>query len=256
MLGAIAGDVIGSVYEWHPQKSLDFPLFAFESDFTDDSVLTVATADAILRGSPYSDAYRDFGRLYPNRGYGAGFHRWLLSDGSPRQSWGNGAAMRVSPVGWAFHDVESVLAEAERTTSVTHGHPEGVKGAQSTALAVFLARSGASKDEIRRELTRRFGYNLDRRVDEIRPAYQFNESCQGSVPEAIVAFLDSTSFEHAVRLAISLGGDADTQAAIAGALAEAFYGGVPAPIRQEVCNRLPPEFLDVLDAFERAYAVR
>jgi ADP-ribosylglycohydrolase len=252
MIGAIAGDIIGSTRERRPVKSTEFVLFEPESTYTDDTVLTVATAHAILRRYSYTDAYAAFGRSYPHAGYGAGFFRWLFSDGAPAQSWGNGAAMRVAPVGWAFNDAKTVLDEAERTASITHGHPEGIKGAQATALAVFLARNGASKGAIRRDLTDRFAYDLSRTIADIRPGYSFDVSCQGSVPEAIIAFLDSTDFEDAVRQAVSLGGDADTQASIAGAIAEAFYGGVPERIQDEVRRRLPDEFLEVVDAFARA----
>ena len=164
--------------------------------------------------------------------------------------------MRVAPVGFAFSNVDEVLCEAERSAAVTHNHPEGIKGAQATALAVFMGRSGASKAEIRDELVRRFGYDLRRSIDEIRPGYRFDVSCQGSVPEAIVAFMDSVGVEDAIRLAISLGGDSDTQAAIAGGIAHAFYGHVPDTIVAPVRQRLPPEFLDVIDAFERAFPVR
>ena len=254
MLGVIAGDVVGSVYEHRQQKSTDFPLFHPDSRFTDDTVLTVATAHAILGTSSYAEAYRSFGRRHPRAGYGHSFRRWLSAyDPKPYDSWGNGSAMRVAPVGFAFDSPDEVLREAERSAVVTHGHPEGVKGAQATALAVFLARTGSSKDAIRRELTTRFGYDLARSVDDIRPGYAFDVSCQGSVPEAIVAFLDSSDVEDAIRLAVSLGGDADTQAAIAGGIAQAFYGHVPDVMVQEVRGRLPDEFLTVLDAFELVY---
>jgi ADP-ribosylglycohydrolase len=217
-------------------------------------VLTVATAHTILTGTPYEAAYREFGRLYFDADYGASFRQWLLSDEPrPYDSWGNGSAMRVAPVGWAFGSVGDVLREAERSAAVTHNHPEGIKGAQATALAVFLARSGASKDEIRSDIAQRFGYDLDRTVDDIRPGYEWDVSCQGSVPEAIVAFLDSSDVEDAIRLAVSLGGDADTQAAIAGGIAEAFYREIPDPIVVAVRERLPPKFIDVTDAFRLAF---
>jgi ADP-ribosylglycohydrolase len=182
------------------------------------------------------------------------FYGWLMAEEPrPYNSWGNGSAMRVAQVGFAFDSIEDVLHEAERSAAVTHNHLEGIKGAQATALAVFLARSGASKDEIREDLTQRFGYNLYRTVDQIRPDYQWDVSCQGSVPEAVVAFLDSCDVESAIRLAVSLGGDADTQAAIAGGIAEAFYGGLPQTILDAVLERLPPRFIEVIHAFRQAY---
>lgn len=254
MIGVIAGDVIGSVHEHALTKSTTFPLFSPRSRFTDDTVLTVATAHAILSGTPYETAYRDFGRAHPNAGYGASFLQWLHAEQPhPYNSWGNGSAMRVAPVGLAFDNVDDVLREAERSAAVTHNHEEGIKGAQATALAVFLARSHTSKDGIREELTRRFGYDLQRTVRQIRPGYQWDVSCRGSVPEAIVAFLDSRDVEDAIRLAVSLGGDADTQASIAGGIAEAFYGRVPATIVASVRQRLPPRFIEVLDTFQRTY---
>jgi ADP-ribosylglycohydrolase len=254
MIGVIAGDVIGSVHEHALTKCTDFPLFDPLCGFTDDTVLTVATAYAILTGTPYGTAYRDFGRQHLHAGYGGSFYAWLLADDPrPYLSWGNGSAMRVAPVGFAFESVETVLHEAERTAAVTHNHEEGIKGAQATALAVFLARSGASKEAIRRALVQRFGYNLHRTVEQIRPDYQWDVSCQGSVPEAIVAFLDSSDVEDAIRLAVSLGGDADTQAAIAGGIAEAFYKQVPEAIVGPVRERLPPRFIEVMDAFREAF---
>jgi ADP-ribosylglycohydrolase len=254
MIGVIAGDVIGSVHEYIGTKTDQFPLFDEASRFTDDTVLTIATARAIVEGVPYQQVYRELGRRYPQAGYGGSFYVWLFADDPrPYQSWGNGSAMRVAPVGFAFDTVDDVLREAERSAAVTHDHPEGVKGAQATALAVFLARTGASKEQIRTELASRFAYDLGRTVDQIRPSYGFDLSCQGSVPESIIAFLDSRDFEHAIRLAISLGGDADTMAAIAGGIAHAFYREIPEPIERGVRNRLPAEFLQILDAFEREY---
>lgn len=254
MIGVIAGDVIGSVHEHALTKSTAFPLFDPLCRFTDDTVLTVATAYAILTGTPYEVAYRDFGRQHPDAGYGGSFCEWLFADEPrPYNSWGNGSAMRVAPVGFAFGNVNDVLNEAERSAQVTHNHLEGVKGAQATALAVFMARSGASKDAIREDLARRFGYNLHRTVDQIRPDYQWDVSCQRSVPEAIVAFLDSSDVEDAIRLAVSLGGDADTQAAIAGGIAEAYYGHLPESIVGAVRERLPQRFNEIIDDFRRAF---
>jgi ADP-ribosylglycohydrolase len=254
MIGVIAGDVIGSVHEHAPTKSTDFPLFDPLCRFTDDTVLTVATAYAILTGTSYEGAYRDFGREHPDAGYGGSFYRWLFAEEPrPYNSWGNGSAMRVAPVGCAFGTVDEVLHEAERSAAVTHNHPEGIKGAQATALAVFMARSGASKENIREDLVQRFGYDLHRTVHQIRPNYQWDVSCQGSVPEAIIAFLDGCDVEDTIRLAVSLGGDADTQAAIAGGIAEAFYRHIPETMVVAVRERLPPRFIEVIEAFHRAF---
>lgn len=250
MIGAIAGDIIGSVYEFGRTKSKDFPLFGPGSAFTDDSVLTVAVAQAILTDGDYKKAVLDFGRRYPDAGYGGFFAGWLRSpDPKPYNSWGNGSAMRVSPVGFAFDTIDEVLREAQRSAEITHDHPEGIKGAQATALAVFLARTEWDKDLIRTEITSRFGYDLDRTVEDIRPGYGFDESCQRTVPEAIVAFLDSVSYEDAVRNAISLGGDSDTLACITGGIAEAFYGPVPGVIMEQVKGILPADLWGVTEEF-------
>jgi ADP-ribosylglycohydrolase len=251
MFGVIAGDVIGSRFEWAPIKTIDFPLFHPLCSFTDDTVLTVATAWAILRDRPFDEAYLSFGRRYPRAGYGGNFHKWLGAiEPRPYNSYGNGSAMRVAPVGWAYADEQSVLREAKRSAAVTHDHPEGVKGAQATALAVFMARTGASKEEIRAGIASRFGYDLSRTTDQIRPTYYFDVTCQGTVPEALIAFLESTDYESAVRLAISLGGDSDTLAAITGGVAHAFYRLLPEPVVQEVRGRLPEEFREIIDEFE------
>ena len=250
MLGAIAGDVIGSVYEGVPIKTTEFPLFDRRSTFTDDTVMTVAVAHAILEGADYAAALRLFGRRYPAAGYGGTFYHWIFRDSAgPYNSWGNGSAMRVSPVGHAFDTVERVLDEARKSAEVTHNHAEGVKGAQATALAVFLARGGESKETIRREISERFSYDLDRTLEGIRESYTFDVSCQGSVPESIIAFLESRDFEDAVRKAISLGGDSDTMAAIAGGIAEGYYGEVPVKIRWGVRRRLAEDLLAVVDEF-------
>ena len=256
MWGAIAGDVIGSPYEARPIKRTDFPLFGPASRFTDDSVLTAATAEAVLEGKDYGDAYRAWYRRHPGRGYGPGFARWAESDGAgPYGSLGNGSAMRVAPVGWAFEPLDRVVAEAERSARPTHDHPEGIRGAQAVASAVFLARTGAGKEAIRSFVASAFGYRLDRTVEEIRPGYRFDATCPGSVPEALTAFLDSESWEDAVRKAVSLGGDSDTLACIAGAVAEAHYGGVPARIRRRVAALLAPDLLAVAERFCSAYGV-
>ena len=252
MIGAIAGDIIGSVYEHRPIKTKDFPLFDTRSRFTDDSVLTVAVADSILTGRPYMESMREIGRRHPHAGYGGSFIRWLFShDPLPYNSWGNGAAMRVSPVGFAFDTEDEVLQQAQKTAEISHNHPEGIKGAQATALAVFLARTGHAKQEIRKQIKQRFGYDLNREVDDIRPGYAFDVSCQGTVPEAIIAFLDSASYEDAVRNAVSLGGDSDTLACITGGIAEAFYGEVPSHIRKKVKELLPPDLWEITEKFYR-----
>jgi len=250
MIGAIAGDIIGSIYEHSPIKRVDFPLFSPQCRFTDDTVMSLAVAQALLKEGDYGRVMKTLGRKYPNAGYGGNFYRWLFEDEvKPYHSWGNGSAMRVSPIGFYFNREEQVLREARATAAVSHNHPEGIKGAQSVALAIFLARQGASKAAIRNRIQADFGYDLERSFVEIRPVYRFDVSCQGSVPEAMIAFLDSSDYESAVRLAVSLGGDADTQACIAGGIAEAFYGGVPARIQQEVKTRLPQDLLGILEAF-------
>ena len=254
MLGAIAGDIIGSVYEWNAIKTTIFPLFLNGSRFTDDSVLTVAVADAILKGEPYGAAIRRFGLRHPHAGYGGSFKRWLASDDpQPYNSWGNGSAMRVSAVGFAYSSEEEVLLQAKLSAACTHNHPEGIKGAQATALAIFLARTGQTKETIRGRIAGQFDYNLDRTLAQIRPDYRFDVSCQGSVPEAILAFLESGSYEEAVRNAISLGGDSDTLACIAGGIAEAFYGGVPEEIRTPALAILSADLREVVQEFYRRF---
>lgn len=252
MLGAIAGDVIGSVYERHENriKTEEFPLFSPLCRFTDDTVLTVAVADAILNAKDYGITIKAYARRYPYAGYGGSFRSWMQSESNePYNSYGNGSAMRVSPVGWAYDSVDEVLREAAATAAVTHNHPEGIKGAQAVALAVFLARTGNSKAKIQQEISQRFNYNLTRTLAEIRPTYHFDVTCQCSVPESIIAFLESNSVEDAIRKAISLGGDSDTMAAIAGGIAEAYYGEIETAIVDEVRRKLPKEFLEVIDAF-------
>ncbi len=256
MLGAIAGDIIGSVYEFNNIKTKEFPLFSNASGFTDDSILTVAIADAILHDRDYSTTLKQYVQRYPNPmgSYGMRFARWAASATmEPYNSWGNGSAMRVSAVGFAFNDLEQVLQVAEHTAAVTHNHPEGIKGAQATAAAIFLGRTGHRKADIKAYIETTFGYDLNRTVADIRPHYQFNESCQETVPEAIVAFLDSTDFEDAIRNAVSLGGDTDTLTCITGGIAEAFYGGVPDAIAHETIARLDQTLYDVVERFTTRY---
>lgn len=256
MIGAIAGDIIGSVYEHAPIKTKDFPLFHPHCRCTDDSVLTIAIAKAILEGGDYRESVLEIGRRYPDAGYGASFLGWLHSPNpQPYNSWGNGAAMRVGPIGFAFDSVDSVLHEAARTAAFSHNHPEGIKGAQAAALAVFLARTTHDKDTIRAEITDSFGYDLKRTLDTIRPAHGFDVSCQGTVPEAIIAVLESQSYEDAVRNAVSLGGDADTLACIAGGIAEAYYGPLTPAFRNKVREFLAPELWEIADCFRRRFGL-
>jgi ADP-ribosylglycohydrolase len=250
VLGAIAGDVIGSVHERTRTKTREFPLFTPGSRFTDDTVLTVAVAECLLRGRDYVDTFHDYFDAYPVAGYGESFIWWASSrQREPYNSWGNGSAMRVSPVAYAGSTLDEVLQEAKRSAEVTHNHEQGVRGAQATAAAVFLARTGHSKEQIRQYIEETFGYFLDETLDEMRPTYAFDVSCQGSVPQSIIAFLESRDYEGAVRNAISLGGDADTMACIAGAIAEAFYGGVPPHIAGPVLDALDDRLRGVVLAF-------
>jgi ADP-ribosylglycohydrolase len=269
MLGAIAGDIIGSPYEARPIKTRDFPLFDRRSRYTDDSVLTVATAQAILEANGREDSanygkhYKAFGREYPHAGYGGMFARWLFSASSEGYgSFGNGSAMRVSPVGHAFESAATVAAEARRSAAYTHDHPVGIKGAQATALAVYHARAGLrrhgpgareTREQIRREISQGFDYDLSRDVDTVREHYRFDPTCQGTVPEAILCVLQSADYEDAVRTAVSLGGDSDTIACIAGGIAEALYGGIPEGIEEQTRARLPEALLQIVDEFRTRY---
>jgi len=253
MIGAIAGDIIGSIYEHHRIKTKDFPLFDDRCYFTDDTVLTIAVADAILLKRPYQQSIAEIGRRYPNAGYGGSFRKWLRSDDPlPYNSWGNGSAMRVSPVGLAFSSEAEVLHQAKLSAEVSHNHPEGIKGAHATALIVYLLRTGSGKEDVRARIAGEFEYDLNRTVDDIRPDYSFDVSCQGTVPEATIAFLDSDSFENAIRNAISLGGDSDTLACIAGGFAEAYYG-VPDDIQEWALERLTPDLLEIVKDFISVY---
>jgi len=254
MIGAIAGDIIGSVYEYHNIKTTKFPLFDPNCFFMDDSVLTIALADAIMNQCSYETAMKEYYARYPNAGYGTFFHQWAQSHHSkPYHSWGNGAAMRVSPVGFAYDNLDDVLEYAKRYTEITHNHPEGIKGGQATAAVIYLARTGKTKTEIKKYVTESFGYDLSLTCDEIRPTYRFDESCQGTVPQAITAFLESNDYESAVRLAISLGGDSDTLACITGGMAQAFYEGVPANIAEKVLEVLDDDLRQVTIQFMEKY---
>ena len=270
MYGAILGDIVGSPYEFdcNNYKAKDFPLFSRRSEFTDDTVMTLAVAKALRdtrgqedaavkglrglssKGRAFVREMQRLGRAYPDKGYGVRFNSWLYADDpQPYHSFGNGSAMRVSPAAWLAADMAEALRLARLTAEVTHDHPEGVKGAQATAAAIFLARTGHSKAAIKSYVEREFGYELSRTCDEIRPAYRHVESCQETVPQAITAFLESTDFEDALRTAVSLGGDSDTLAAITGSIAEAFYG-VPDDLKSECRHRLTPELAELLQTWE------
>ncbi len=254
MIGAIAGDIIGSVYEWDNIKTKEFVLFSEGCFFTDDTVLTLALADTILTGIPYAENLRRFYHWYPHAGYGGSFRRWANDpDAGPYNSWGNGAAMRISPVGYAYDDLETVQSKAKEFTEITHNHPEGIKGGQATAAAIFLARSWKSKDNIKEFVEQRFQYDLSRHVDEIRPAYTFDVSSQGTVPQAIRAFHDSTDFEDAIRTAVSLGGDCDTLTCITGGIAQAFYWVVPEQIQAKVYEILDDRLGEITRRFMERY---
>ena len=272
MLGEIIGDMVGSVYEFDNIKTTDFPFFSQRSIYTDDSIMTVAVAEWLLTDNQhthetlekimvrYADAFP-----FPEGGYGGSFAQWLFQPESlvdcktgkvagkrvPYNSWGNGAAMRASAVGWKFCTLEETERVAALSASITHDHPEGIKGAQATAAAIFLARTGKSKQEIKDYIEQRFGYDLGTHTDELRKTYGWEDSCQGTVPPAIRAFLDSTDFESAVRIAVSLGGDSDTLACITGGIAEAYYGEIPREIFNAAMDRLPESFLYVLKVFEQ-----
>jgi ADP-ribosylglycohydrolase len=242
------------VYELRNAKTTGLDLFSDETTFTDDSVLTFATMDSILHNLDYSAAYQKFAKNYPNRGYGGNFHSWIYeTNPKPYNSWGNGSAMRVSPVGWAYNSIDEVLEQAKKSAGVTHDHPEGIKGAQAVASAIFMARTGKNKDEIKHYIIETFDYDLERKIKDIRQNYGFDESCQGSVPEAIIAFLESNNFEEAIRLAISIGGDSDTIACITGGIAEAFYNKIPKYIIDNVLKVLPNELIVILEEFSLKY---
>ncbi len=251
MIGAIAGDIIGSIHEWAGTKCKQFVLFGEHCCFTDDTILTIAVASQQLHGGDYVDLFHEYFHAYPQAGYGGSFIHWAgARRRDPYNSWGNGSAMRVSPVGFAGRSLDEVLLRARQSAEVTHNHPEGIRGAQATAAAIFLARSGHGKASIKQQIEGQFGYNLSERLDDFRHSYTFDVSCQGSVPQSLIAFLESENYEDAVRNAISLGGDADTMACIAGGIAEAFYGGVPEFIRTEALSRLDDRLRSVVLEFE------
>ena len=261
MFGAIWGDIIGCPYEFNANnyKAKDFPLLCSRSHFTDDSVMTLAVADALMASAPEEEedvirarlvhVMQQIGRRYPDSGYGGNFYKWVFSNTpKPYGSFGNGSAMRVSAAAWLYDDLDTVQKMARLTAEVTHNHPEGIKGAQAVATAIFMARTGCSKQEIRQSAAQQFGYDLSRTCDQIRPSYRMNETCQGSVPEAITAFLESTGFEDAIRTAVSLGGDSDTIGAITGSIAEGFYG-LPEGWDETLYHHLTPDLAAILRRF-------
>jgi ADP-ribosylglycohydrolase len=254
MIGAIAGDIIGSVYEGHNIKRMDFPLFDPHCYFTDDTVLTVAVADAVLTRSSYVKKLREYFQLYPECGYGPGFRKWAASGSDkPYFSTGNGSAMRVSPIGFAFDTLEKVLEEAKKSAEVTHNTEEAIKGAQAVSAAIFLARTGQSKRGIKKYIEDTFHYDLSEPLDQIRTYYQFDATCNGSVPQAIISFLESENFEDAIRKAISIGGDSDTIACIAGGIAQAFYREMPDLIIKKVKAVLDQRLNAIVSEFMARY---
>lgn len=270
MYGSIFGDIVGSIYEFHNIKTKDFDLVKLSMEITDDSILTMATADWLLHGGDVARYYSEYANAYPNPkgGYGAGFAQWAKrsrrdGDFSPYNSCGNGSAMRVGPVGWAFDTKEETLRHAKISAECTHNHPEGIKGAQATALCIFMARNGADKELIKKTVTEEFGYDLSLSVDEIRPRYSWEGldgrgdggTCQGSVPEAIRCFLDGESFEDSIRNAISIGGDSDTIACITGSIAEAYFG-IPLDLFERTRSRMPGRLYRLLCEFEKKFGAK
>lgn len=253
LLGAVCGDIIGSYYESHSTKyHYDFPLFCSESRLTDDTVCSIAIADSLIKNEPFDKSLRYWCRKYPHAGYGFMFNRWMkYDDSTPYNSWGNGSAMRVSSIGAYADSLDEVMEMSKRSAEVTHNHPEGIKGAQATAEAIYLALYDKTKDEIKSVIESTFGYDLNRKYDDIMQRYGFDVSCQGSVPESIISFLESHDYESAVRKAIALGGDADTMGAIAGGIAAAYYGEIPQYIFKECLERLPDEMKTVIDNFNK-----
>lgn len=262
LIGAIIGDIAGSIYEFNPHKSKDINLQNKDMEYTDDTIMTIVVADWILNDKKLTKKglvarMQQWGRKYPNPmgAYGGMFSQWLFSNNpKPYNSQGNGAAMRVAAVGFAFSSLEETLKVAQKSAEVTHNHPEGIKGAQATAAAIFMARTGSTKEEIRRYISENFGYDMNRTCDDIRPTYSFDGSCQGTVPESIIAFLDSKDYEDAIRLCISLGGDADTMGAITGAIAGAYYHKMPYDLYEFALNKLPDDIKGIIKQFDSEHA--
>ena len=269
MKGAIIGDIVGSVYEYNPIKTTDFKIFDdrnwflkwfdpkdVKMRFSDDSVLTIAVMYAILQNISYEKSFRDIGQKYPEAGYGLNFFKWLYTKTpQPYNSYGNGSAMRVSPIGLAFDNIEDVLDQAYKSAVMTHNHLEGIKGAQSVAIAVFMAKNSYTKEQIKHKIIELFDYDLDRTLEKIRPDYKLDATSQGSVPEAIIAFLESSNYESAIKNAISLGGDADTQACIAGAIAEAYYKYIPQELIELMDKKLDNRLRTIVYQFYDKFAL-
>ena len=263
MLGAIIGDVVGSIYEFRNHRSKEFDIYDAGMSFTDDTVMTAAVAEWLMLTdrsmAKLEDTMVYWGKQYRGSGYGGRFYCWLFSPRAlgygdkrvPYNSFGNGSAMRVSAVGWMFDTLEETEEWAKRSAEITHNHPEGIKGAQATVAAIFMARTGATKEQIKAYVEQKYGYDLSRTCDEIRPVYQFNETCQGTVPEAIIAFLESTDFEDAIRTAVSLGGDSDTLACITGGIAEAYYREIPNWMVKGVWGKLDEDLKNVVCNFAK-----
>lgn len=262
LISAILGDIAGSIYEFDPHKSANINLQDRHMDYTDDTIMTIAVADWVLNDKCHTKVglvrkMQEWGRKYPHPmgAYGNMFSQWLNNDNpKPYNSWGNGAAMRVSAVGFAFNNLEETLEIAKKSAEVTHNYPEGIKGAQATATAIYMARTGSTKEEMRKYISANFGYDLHRTCEDIRPTYTFDGSCQGTVPESIIAFLDSKNYEDALRLCISLGGDADTMGAITGAIAGAYYHKIPNTLYEFGMSKLPDDIKNIMSRFDGEYA--
>ncbi|GAG27562.1 unnamed protein product, partial [marine sediment metagenome] len=253
-LGTVIGDIVGYPYEFNNIKTKDFELFTEKSQFSDDTVLTVALAHSILDDKPYEGYLERYGKKYPHAGYGGNFVKWIwLANKKPYNSWGNGSAMRVSPIAWAYDDEITVMEKAKESAECTHNHPEGIKGAQAIALAIYMARVGGQKKDIKGTIEDLFDYDINESCDSLRKWYKFDVSCKGTVPPAIRCFLESNNFEQAIRLAVSIGGDSDTLAAITGSIAEAYYGGIPKEILVKIVNLLDDDLLDVIRRFRSKF---
>ena len=247
IIGGVCGDILGSGYEWHPVKTLEMDLCRIDDTYTDDTVCTIAVTDAIVNQKSFAETLRKWCRKYSFAGYGPSFRRWIkLENGEPYNSWGNGSAMRVSASGALANSLEESLRIAKESAEVTHNHPEGIKGAQATASAIYMAKTGSSKDEIKDYIQTKFGYDLERKYKDIQPSYNFDVSCQGSVPESIICFLESKDYEDAVRHAIAMGGDADTMATITGSIAAAYYKTIPERILTHCLNCVPQDMKNIL----------